>query len=317
MMGFAGQLSLGHALYVGLGGYTAAALYVHFGIGPWIGLLAAIAWRRPAARSSAFSRSASASAASISPSSPSPSPNSRASASIISAGSAARAGCSCRSRITRSNDLWNLRGKPIMFYYVILALTVAALSCCAMRCCAAASAITGRRSARTRQAARALGIDTFRYKMYRGRDLRRHDLGRRRVLRLLLQQPVSRAGVQHRALDRDHPRPDHRRRRHAVRPDRRRLPAHRPCRDHVRNSCARSASTRPAPSRCSTAWCCWSSSSCCPDGVWPWLARGSSAWRSRDHERAPVDRWGQQALPRPARGRQRRAFECRKARSSR
>ena len=42
MMGFAGQLSLGHALYVGLGAYTAAALYVHFGIGPWLGLLVAI-----------------------------------------------------------------------------------------------------------------------------------------------------------------------------------------------------------------------------------------------------------------------------------
>ena len=38
MMGFAGQLSLGHALYVGLGAYAAAALYVHFGISPWIGL---------------------------------------------------------------------------------------------------------------------------------------------------------------------------------------------------------------------------------------------------------------------------------------
>ena len=42
MMGFAGQLSLGHALYVGLGAYTAAALYVHFGIGPWLGLLVAV-----------------------------------------------------------------------------------------------------------------------------------------------------------------------------------------------------------------------------------------------------------------------------------
>ena len=42
MMGFAGQLSLGHAIYVGLGSYTAAALYVHFGVGPWIGLLAAV-----------------------------------------------------------------------------------------------------------------------------------------------------------------------------------------------------------------------------------------------------------------------------------
>jgi branched-chain amino acid transport system permease protein len=37
MMGFAGQLSLGHALYVGLGAYVSAALYVHGGIGPWLG----------------------------------------------------------------------------------------------------------------------------------------------------------------------------------------------------------------------------------------------------------------------------------------
>src|SRR5689334_11712701 len=42
MMGFAGLLSLGHALYVGLGAYTAAALYVHYGIGPWLGLLVAV-----------------------------------------------------------------------------------------------------------------------------------------------------------------------------------------------------------------------------------------------------------------------------------
>ena len=42
MMGFAGQLSLGHALYVGLGAYAAAALYVHFGIGPWLGMPVAI-----------------------------------------------------------------------------------------------------------------------------------------------------------------------------------------------------------------------------------------------------------------------------------
>ena len=43
MMGFAGQLSLGHSLYVGLGAYAAAALYVHYGVSPWIGLGAAIA----------------------------------------------------------------------------------------------------------------------------------------------------------------------------------------------------------------------------------------------------------------------------------
>jgi branched-chain amino acid transport system permease protein len=43
MMGFAGQLSLGHALYVGLGGYVAALLFTKFGIGPWLGVFAAIA----------------------------------------------------------------------------------------------------------------------------------------------------------------------------------------------------------------------------------------------------------------------------------
>ena len=42
MMGFAGQLSLGHALYAGLGGYIAAGLYFHYGIGPWAGLFAAV-----------------------------------------------------------------------------------------------------------------------------------------------------------------------------------------------------------------------------------------------------------------------------------
>lgn len=42
MMGFSGLLSLGHALYVGLGAYVSAALFVHFGIGPWLGLWAAM-----------------------------------------------------------------------------------------------------------------------------------------------------------------------------------------------------------------------------------------------------------------------------------
>jgi branched-chain amino acid transport system permease protein len=38
MMGFAGQLSLGHALYVGVGAYAAGGLFFHYGIGPWAGL---------------------------------------------------------------------------------------------------------------------------------------------------------------------------------------------------------------------------------------------------------------------------------------
>ena len=40
MMGFAGQFSLGHALYVGLGAYAGGALFVHFGTPPLIGAMA-------------------------------------------------------------------------------------------------------------------------------------------------------------------------------------------------------------------------------------------------------------------------------------
>jgi len=42
MMGYAGQLSLGHALYVGVGGYVAALLWLKLGIGPWLGVFAAV-----------------------------------------------------------------------------------------------------------------------------------------------------------------------------------------------------------------------------------------------------------------------------------
>jgi branched-chain amino acid transport system permease protein len=42
MMGFAGQLSLGHSLYVGVGAYAAGALFFHYGIGPWTGLWVAM-----------------------------------------------------------------------------------------------------------------------------------------------------------------------------------------------------------------------------------------------------------------------------------
>jgi branched-chain amino acid transport system permease protein len=38
--GFAGQLSLGHAAFFGLGAYTSSLLYVNFGISPWIGMIA-------------------------------------------------------------------------------------------------------------------------------------------------------------------------------------------------------------------------------------------------------------------------------------
>lgn len=38
MTGFAGQLSLGHALYVGLGAYSTVLLSTRYGISPWLGL---------------------------------------------------------------------------------------------------------------------------------------------------------------------------------------------------------------------------------------------------------------------------------------
>lgn len=41
MMGFAGQLSLGHALYFGVGGYTVAVFAQTFGLSPWLGMVAA------------------------------------------------------------------------------------------------------------------------------------------------------------------------------------------------------------------------------------------------------------------------------------
>lgn len=41
--GFAGQLSLGHAAFFGIGAYTSTLLFVEFGISPWIGMAAGMA----------------------------------------------------------------------------------------------------------------------------------------------------------------------------------------------------------------------------------------------------------------------------------
>lgn len=39
--GFAGQLSLGHAAFYGVGAYTSTLLMMHFGVSPWLGMFAA------------------------------------------------------------------------------------------------------------------------------------------------------------------------------------------------------------------------------------------------------------------------------------
>lgn len=164
MMGFAGQLSLGHALYVGLAGYLAAFLFKDYGVGPWIGLLAAIPLTMAAAAIIGFLAL-------------------RFGVTgvyfailTIAFAEFARIGFDHLDIVNGSgglflpvvqhdqSDLWLLRGPPTMFYYVILAATVVAL-------------VLSRLLLKSRigyfwlairedeQAARATGINTFRYKM--------------------------------------------------------------------------------------------------------------------------------------------------------
>jgi branched-chain amino acid transport system permease protein len=164
MMGFAGQLSLGHSLYVGLGAYAAAALYVHFGISPWIGLGASIvisAFAGAVIGFLAFRFGVSGVYFAIL---------------TIAFAEFARIGFDHLSIVNGSggfflpvaqydrSDVWLLRGPPTMFYYVMLGATVMAL-------------VISRLLLKSRigyfwqairedeEAARATGINTFRYKM--------------------------------------------------------------------------------------------------------------------------------------------------------
>ena len=165
MMGFAGQLSLGHALYAGLGAYVTAALYVHFGIGPWLGLPAAIAI---AALSGAivgflaFRFGVAGVYFAIL---------------TIAFAEFARIGFDHFSWVGgsagyflpvanyKTNDLWNLRGAPIMFYYIMLAMTLAALLICRLLI-KSRMGYYWQAIREDEAAAAALGINTFRYKMY-------------------------------------------------------------------------------------------------------------------------------------------------------
>lgn len=165
MMGFAGQLSLGHALYTGLGAYVTAALYVHFGVGPWLGLPVAIAIAAAAGAVIgflAFRFGVGGVYFAIL---------------TIAFAEFARIGFDHFSWVGGSagfflpvsnyaqNDVWLLRGKPVMFYYVILAMTVAALAICYLLL-KSRMGYYWQAIREDETAARALGINTFRYKMY-------------------------------------------------------------------------------------------------------------------------------------------------------
>jgi branched-chain amino acid transport system permease protein len=165
MMGFTGQLSLGHAIYVGLGGYTAAALFIRFGLSPWLGLLAAVPVAMLCGATIGFLafrfRVGGVYFAIL----------------TIAFAEFARIGFDHFAYVGGSgglflpvaqythNDLLNLRGRPIMFYYVILAMAAVAF----LICHALLKSRVGyywQAIREDEEAARALGIDTFRYKMY-------------------------------------------------------------------------------------------------------------------------------------------------------
>ena len=164
MMGFAGQLSLGHAIYVGLGGYATAALYVHFGVGPWLGLPAAIAIAVACGALIgflAFRFGVGGVYFAIL---------------TIAFAEFARIGFDHFKWVGGSsgfflpvanytrNDLWNLRGNPTMFYYLMLALTVAAFVLCHVLL-KSRMGYYWQAIREDEMAARSLGINTFRYKM--------------------------------------------------------------------------------------------------------------------------------------------------------
>ncbi|MDF3075949.1 MAG: branched-chain amino acid transporter permease, partial [Alphaproteobacteria bacterium] len=130
MMGFAGQLSLGHSLYIGLGAYAAAALYMKADIGPWAGIFAAIAVAtavggivgylgfRFAITGVYFALLTIAFAEFF-----------RILFDHID-WLGASAGFYLKVENRQENDLLNLRGSPTMFYYVMLSLVVLAFGLC-------------------------------------------------------------------------------------------------------------------------------------------------------------------------------------------
>ena len=164
MMGFAGLLSLGHALYLGVGAYTVAALYYHFSIGPWLGLWVALAICGSLAAALcalAFRYRVSGVYFALL---------------TIACAEFARIGFDHFTWLGGSGglflriverdrlDLLNLRGPPTLFYYVILFLAAAALVLSKLL-------LRGRAGyywqaiRESEDAAAALGVNTFLWKM--------------------------------------------------------------------------------------------------------------------------------------------------------
>ncbi|MBI3376571.1 MAG: branched-chain amino acid ABC transporter permease [Betaproteobacteria bacterium] len=164
MMGFCGQLSLGHSLYVGLGAYAAAALYVHFGIGPWAGLWLAIVVCVLAGAAIGFLAFRFGIGGVY------------FALLTIAFSEFTRIGFDHFDWVGSSggfflpvtrrdlNDVFNLRGSPVMFYYVMLALAAGAFALCSFLL-KSRLGYYWQAIRENEEAAQALGINTFRYKM--------------------------------------------------------------------------------------------------------------------------------------------------------
>jgi branched-chain amino acid transport system permease protein len=164
MMGFAGQLSLGHSLYLGVGGYAAAAVYFHMGVGPWAGLWLSVflcVVLGSAIGALAFRYGISGVYFTLL---------------TIAFAEFTRIGFDHFNWIGGSGglflkvaqrdqvDLVNLRGTPAMFYYVMLALAATALALSAWLLRSRAG-YYWQAIRENEDAAQALGINTFRWKM--------------------------------------------------------------------------------------------------------------------------------------------------------
>ncbi len=164
MMGFAGQLSLGHSLYVGVGAYIAAGIFFHHGLGPWVGLWASVAAcvaLGAAIGFLAFRFGISGVYFAL---------LTIAFAEFTRIGfdhlawTGGSGGLFLKVAQRDQIDLANFRGPPEMYYYAILALCGLAFAFCAWLLRSKAG-YYWQAIRENEEAAQALGINTFRWKM--------------------------------------------------------------------------------------------------------------------------------------------------------
>ena len=162
MMGFAGQLSLGHALYAGLGGYIAAGLFFHYGIGPWAGVFAAVAAAVAGRRDRRLSRLPLLAGRRLFRAAHHR--LQRVHALAFDHWEWAGGSGGLFLKVDAGTDIVNLRGGPVLFYYVILALAAGAF----VLCRALLESRLGRYWLAIREdaeAAQAVGVPVLRCKM--------------------------------------------------------------------------------------------------------------------------------------------------------